>query len=140
MSSYQLIWNSWKVLTSRKAFPSGVWTEKWKVLREFDSLSSRAANVFSRKWNLHQTRIKFSHLHISHAGVMSPMSFVSRHFTFPKYSKWKFICQTRVKSFFCYIYTIKHELIKMHNDKQPNSHALQSLKTSQSLPLMIAKP
>lgn len=35
-----------------KGFPSGVWTEKWKVLRELDSSSSLAAIVLSRNRDL----------------------------------------------------------------------------------------
>lgn len=35
-------------LTNKKGFPSGVWTEKWKVLRELDSSNSLAAIVLSR--------------------------------------------------------------------------------------------
>lgn len=35
------------LLTNKKAFPSGVWTEKWKVLIELDSPNSLAAKVLS---------------------------------------------------------------------------------------------
>ena len=40
------------LLTNKKAFPSGVWTEKWNVLSELDSSSSLAATVLSRKRDL----------------------------------------------------------------------------------------
>lgn len=39
-------------LTNKKGFPSGVWTEKWKVLRELDSSTSVAAIVLSRNRDL----------------------------------------------------------------------------------------
>lgn len=39
-------------LTNKKGFPSGVWTEKWKVLSELDSSNSLAAIVFSRNRDL----------------------------------------------------------------------------------------
>lgn len=39
-------------VTNKKGFPSGVWTEKWKVLRELDSSSSLAAIVLSRNRDL----------------------------------------------------------------------------------------
>jgi len=44
------------VLTNKKAFPSGVWTEKWKVLRELDRPNSRAATVCSTKRDLSHER------------------------------------------------------------------------------------
>lgn len=51
-----LVWFCFRLLlTNKKAFPSGVWTEKWKVLRELDSPSSLDATVLSRKQNLSKT-------------------------------------------------------------------------------------
>lgn len=45
-------------VTNKKAFPSGVWTEKWKVLRQLDSSSSLAAIVLSRNRDLsNQTQV-----------------------------------------------------------------------------------
>lgn len=46
------LWERLLLLTSKKAFPSGVWTEKWKVLSELDNSSSLAATTFSRNWDL----------------------------------------------------------------------------------------
>lgn len=48
--------------TNKKGFPSGVWTEKWKVLREVDSSSSLAAIVLSRNRDLsNQTQVYHYH-------------------------------------------------------------------------------
>lgn len=50
------------LLTNKKAFPSGVWTEKWKVLIELDSPNSLAAKVLSTKRDLSQRDNVHTHL------------------------------------------------------------------------------
>lgn len=60
--SYWFLWLGLPALTSKKAFPSGVWTEKWKVLSELDSCSSLAAIVRSTKTDLLKRKKCFSHI------------------------------------------------------------------------------
>lgn len=52
------------VLTNKKAFPSGVWTEKWKVLIELDSADSLAAIALSRKRDLSKRANVHSFTHL----------------------------------------------------------------------------